>query len=78
MTTRYVVTHVGKDGQRTLAHAMQGQHTYATRREAADWIASAFIVNGAERLQQFYGLPLEIREVECWPGHLDPKTCWFD
>lgn len=74
---RYVVTHVNKDGMRTLAHAMQGRCTYATPEEAQAWIDAATKQNG-ERLKEFYGLPLEVRPVECYEGHHDPKTCWFD
>ena len=35
----YVVTQVNKDGNRVLADAQQGRHTYATREEAERAIA---------------------------------------
>lgn len=74
---RYVVTHVNKDGMRTLAKAMQGRYTYATPEEAQQWIDQAIAANG-DRLAEFYGLPLQVRPVECYPVHFDPMTCWFD
>lgn len=77
MPIRYVVTHIGKYGQRTLAHAAQGRHTYATPEEAQRWIDEATAANGA-RLADFYGLPLEVRAVACWPDHYDPKQTIFD
>jgi len=77
--TRYVVTHVNKDGMRTLAHAQQGRCTYATPEEAQAWIDAAR-ANTSNNLQSVYPRPdtLEVRPCECWPVHFDPKGVWFD
>lgn len=75
--TRYVVTHLNRDGVRTLAHSMQGRCTYETAAEAEQWIKDAVSANG-HKLGEFYGLPLQVHAVECYPGHFDPTTCWFD
>jgi hypothetical protein len=76
---RYVVTHIDlKTKLRTLAHPCQGRHTYATAEEAQAWIAAAMEANGEKRLRELFGFPLEVRPVECWPNHFDPKTCWFE
>jgi hypothetical protein len=74
--TRYVVTHRGKDGIRTLAHACQGRCTYSTPQEAQAWIDAAIADNGEARLAEFFGLPLLVCPVECWPGHHDPVTIY--
>ncbi len=72
--TRFVITHINKDGARTLAEPMQGRFTYATREEAQtrlDRLAPSF-----KAVLSFHDL--EVREVEVYPGHFDPKTCWFN
>lgn len=77
--TRYVVTHVNKDGWRTLAHAQQGRCTYETPEAAQAWIDAAR-ANTGNNLQSVYPSPdsLEVRPCECWPVHFDPKGIWFD
>lgn len=74
--TRYVVTHLN-NGKRTLAHSALGRDTYATRAEAKAWITSARKANGA-RLGEILGEPLEVRACECWAGHFDPVSIYFD
>lgn len=75
---RYVVTHVGRDGTRTLAHACQGRNTWATREEAQDVLNSMTRNNSVETLRQLFGLPLEVRPCECWPVHFDPMGIYFE
>lgn len=75
---RYVVTHVGADGTRTLAHASQGRFTYDTPHPAKQWIIDAQLNNSPDRMAELFGPPLEVRPVECWPGHHDPKGIYFD
>ena len=77
-TIRYVVTHIDRNGMRTLAHAAQGRHTYATPELAQAWIDAAMIENREQRLAQFFGLPLLVRAVECYDGHHDPVRVYFD
>jgi hypothetical protein len=76
--TRYVVTHAGRDGLRTLATAAQGRHTYATPEEAQAWIDAAMKNNSRDVLESAYVLPLEVRACECWPVHFDPKGIYFE
>lgn len=73
---RFVVTHLSKTGMRTLAHAAQGRHTYASREEAQTWIDAAQDQNGA-RLAELFGLPLQVRGCACYPVHFDPVSVWF-
>lgn len=74
---RYVVTRVGKDGMRTLACPAQGRWTYEFPHEAREWI-EAVSKNNSEETKRLCGFPLEIRPVECWPVHFDPKGIYFD
>lgn len=71
---RYVVTHVGRHGVRTLAHAQQGRNTYATAGEAQAWIDACI---ASSRNLGVFGLPLEVREARCYPGHFDPAQIYF-
>jgi len=79
--TRYVITHMGTKGLRTLSEPRQGRYTYATR-EAAEGRMDA-ILNGENNndIPGVYGEQavgtFEVRSVPCYPGHFDPKTCWF-
>ncbi len=70
---RFAITHLAKDGLRTLAFANQGQHHYDTR-ELAE---SALLVMRSS-LQYRLGLvALEVREVECYP-HGDAVGIYFE
>lgn len=78
---RYVPTYVNKDGMRTLMRAAQGRETFATAEEAQEWLTEVLINTPPAKIKEIYGenaYPLEVRPVECWPGHHDPKTVWFD
>lgn len=74
---RYVVTHMGKYG-RTLAMPQQGRYTYDTPEAAQHWIDEVLAQNTAEHLVGLFGMPLEVRECECYDGHLDPVGIYFD
>lgn len=76
--TRYVITHIGKTGMRTLALGAQGRFTYATQELAQKQLDAMMSASDIERLRELYGLPLEVRPVECYPGHFDPMTIWFE
>lgn len=76
--TRYVVTHAGNNGLRTLAHAAQGRFTFATREEAEKSLCDMMQNNSRDSLEAVFTLPLEVRPCECWPGHFDPKSIYFD
>ena len=74
---RFVVTHQ-RHGARRLAHAQQGRCTYATKEEAQHWIDTAIEVNSVERLNDLFGLPLEVRPCRCYPVHFDPMQYSFE
>lgn len=76
--TRYVVTHLNKQGMRTLADPMQGRCTFETAEGAQSSLDARMAHNTPATIASVYGLPLEVRPVECYPGHFDPVTCWFD
>ena len=70
--TRYVVTKLNRDGERTLFDSAQGRYTYATREQAE---ARA---DGFRHDRHCANMKLEARAVSCWPVHFDPKEVWFD
>ena len=76
--TRYVITHINKQGMRTLASAAQGRNTFETQEQAEAYLRLLLTHNPEERLKQIYGLPLEVRPCPCYPVHFDPQTVWFD
>lgn len=77
--TRYVLTCVWNPGEgRQLFEAMQGRFTFGGR-EAADARREEFLSNGS--LQERFphaAATLEVRPVQCWPGHFDPCGRYFD
>lgn len=77
---RWVPTHVNKDGMRTLSRSAQGRFTFNSENEVRQWIRDITVNTPTETLRDLFGdvTKMEPREVECWPGHHDPKTCWFD
>lgn len=76
--TRYVITHMGRDGIRTIFGAAQGHNTFATAEEAARHLEAIVTNNSSERLSEICEMPLEVRPCICWPGHFDPKSIYFD
>lgn len=81
--TRYVVTYVdARVGLRTLANAMQGRFTYATREEAQAVLDALLSANSAERVAEIWGKgsaeTFEVRSCECYAGHFDPVGCYFE
>lgn len=77
---RYVVTHIDKNGMRTLCGPAQGRLTKETREEAQELLDNMTRNNQmqGELLAGVYGLPLEVRPVKCYPGHFDPMGVFFD
>lgn len=77
---RYVVTHLAKDGLRTLCGPAQGRLTHETPEGAQQHLDSMMQNNQIEGglLAGIYGLPLEVRPVKCYPGHFDPMGIYFD
>lgn len=75
---RYVVTHIGRNGLRTLATPAQGRYTYETAEEAQQHVDGMMQHNSLDTLKSLFGLPLEVRPCRCWPGHFDPVAVYFD
>lgn len=77
---RYVPTYINRDGMRTLMGAAQGRETYATPEEAQAWLDAVTTTNSSTQLAAVFGdrPRFEVRPVECFPHHFDPKTIWFD
>lgn len=75
---RYVVTHIGRHGMRTLAEPAQGRFTYETAERAQQLLDAIMQNNSQDRLKSLYGLPLEVRPCKCWPVHFDPMGVYFD
>jgi len=82
MSTRYVITHVDRDGERRMTHAMQGRFTFSTPKQAEELLDALIAQSPANRIAEAYGEQavntFEVRPVECYEGHHDPKTMWFD
>jgi len=80
--TRFVVTHVNTHNMRSMTFAHQGRNTHATREEAEANMAA--VLNGANGndIPGVYGAQsvdtFEVRPVECYPGHFDPITRYFE
>jgi hypothetical protein len=75
--TRYVVTHLNKDRERTLFDPQQGQYTFDTYEGAQRRIYALTTNNDLSRFVPFPD-SLQVRPCECWPVHFDPKGIWFD
>lgn len=80
--TRHVVTYINRDGARVLFGAAQGRHTYATPADAAGHLQAVLSNNSESNLADIYGPQaigtFEVRPAECYPGHFDPMSVWFD
>jgi hypothetical protein len=78
--TRYVVTYVNRDGMRTLAFAAQGRDTFETEAAATTYMHAVTAGNSADAIKQAWGENprFEVRPCQCWPGHFDPQSIWFE
>ena len=76
--TRYVVTHIGTNGERRMtAPARQGRYTHATPAEAEQEMRD--ILNVGVNNNDIPGVfgeqavgTFEVRPINCWPNTLDP------
>lgn len=81
--TRYVVTHINREGLRTISSpASQGRYTHATREDAETALRNLNANNSADTLAQVFGAQaldtFEVRQCPCYPNHFDPMNVWFD
>ena len=79
--TRYALTHArsvyGSYGLRVLTFGAQGLYTYETREEA-ERALHLYEPDLRGVLGDGVADTLEVRAVECWPGHHDPKRTIID
>jgi hypothetical protein len=75
MAIRYAITHIGRDGLRTLTFANQGRNHYATRGEAEELLK--LFTPGLDRVIGAKVATLEVRAVDCY-DHGDAKGIYFD
>lgn len=80
---RYVITYVNRQGQREIFGPAQGRNTFEAISEAEARLDAIKSVNTTSTLASVVGgidaiATMEVREVECWPNHFDPKGRYFD
>lgn len=77
LVTRYVITHIDTEGNRTLAFGTEGRWTYFSEE-----IAKVQLELFRPQLESKMGMKgLEVRPVTCYcypSGTFQPTTCWFD
>lgn len=78
LRTRYAITHVNRDGMRTLTFANQGRHHFDTREEA-EYALGEYNRVGDLRAKVLGGMAdtLAVREVLCY-DHGDAIGIYFD
>jgi hypothetical protein len=73
---RYAITHVNKDGMRTLTFANQGRNLYETR-EIAEASVDLLKDSLREKVLGDMADTLEVRQVDCYESG-DAKGIFFD
>ena len=73
--TMYAITHVGRDGLRTLTRANQGRNHFETREAAERYLAAMLANNSPDTLRDFP--QMEVRPVKCYE-HGDAVGVYFD
>lgn len=76
---RFAITHINRDGLRTLSFANQGRNHFDTREAAEEHLAAVKKNNSIFTLHHLYGDvdKMEVREVECYL-HGDATGIYFD
>lgn len=81
MNIRFVISHINKDGMRTMTYAVQGRNTRGSKKEARGLLRNFLANNAKETLIGIYGSQsigtFEVSAVECYEGHNDPKGCFI-
>lgn len=76
--TRYAITHIGKDGLRTLTFPNQGRHMFDSMTAAV--LALMEYQNGEQSIRRVIGddgyASLEVRPVDCYDNG-DAKGIYF-
>ena len=76
MKTLFAVTHVGRNGLRTLTLPNQGRNHFDTFEKAQEWLDGAK-ESLREKVLGDKADTLEVRAVECY-DHGDAKKVYFD
>lgn len=79
---RFVVTHIDRNGERTLTNARQGRYTFSSREECQKAVVAISKNNPKDKISQIFGEQavgtFECKPVQCYSAlNHDPKTCWF-
>lgn len=77
MKTMYAITHVDKDGLRTLTFANQGRNHYETEKAARKHLNAIHANNDVHAIWGDAADTLEVRPVECY-DHGDAVGIYFD
>ena len=81
MKTRYVITHINRDGMRALSLPNQGQHHFDEKEAADAWLKSFNQNNSESTLVQLFGRQalgtFEVRPCQCY-DHGDAVGIYFD
>src|SRR3972149_6050752 len=81
MKTMYAITHINKDGMRTLSRANQGRNHFDTAEEARAALETTLKNNSLDTLESIYGkvgaTSMEVRPVRCY-DHGDAMEIYFD
>jgi hypothetical protein len=77
---RYAVTHINRDGMRTLTRANQGRNHFVNKEQAEQWIQTVYGNTPEATIRQVYGPQalgtFEVRPVECY-SHGDAIGIFF-
>ena len=76
MMTRYAITHINRDGMRTLTFGNQARKIYDTMSEALIAM-ELFKPSLRDKVLGTMADSLEVRPVDCYE-HGDAKGVWFD
>lgn len=81
MATRYVISHINRDGMRKMTYNIQGRNTRGSMEETQKDLQDFLTNNTTDNLIQIYGKQssgtFEVSAIECYDGHFDPKGCWI-
>jgi hypothetical protein len=81
MKTLFAITHINRDGMRTLSSANQGRNHFEKREDASARLYAILKNNSPKTIEQHYGMQavgtFEVRPVECY-DHGDATGIYFE
>jgi hypothetical protein len=79
---RFVATHIGRDGMRTITGPTNGRYMQPTPGDAQRIVDLIQRQHSREKLVELFGAQVvdtfAVRAVACWPGHHDPIGVYFE